>query len=91
MQKIVSTCFLGRLFMNERISMQFLTRGTLHLEVATSVKPKSVIRSYMTSFVTTSYFYYFLLPFVFYKASDACFLLEIARYYSQKSRRHLLS
>ena len=29
-------------------------------------------------------FCYFLLPFIFYKASVACFLLEIARYYSQK-------
>ena len=31
-------------------------------------------------------FYYYLLPFVFYKASDACFLLEIVRYYSQKQQ-----
>ena len=30
--------------------------------------------------------YYYLLPFVFYKASNACFLLEIARYYSQKQQ-----
>ena len=29
-------------------------------------------------------FCYFLLPFVFYKASDACFSLKIARYYSLK-------
>ena len=41
-------------------------------------KPKSVIRPYLLCF------YYYLLPFVFYKASNACFLLEIARYYSQK-------
>ena len=31
-------------------------------------------------------FYYYLLPFVFYKASNACFLLEIAHYYSQKQQ-----
>ena len=29
-------------------------------------------------------FCYFLLPFVFYKATDACFQLKIARYYSLK-------
>ena len=91
MQKIVSTCSLAIYSQTDEYLCNFLTRGTLHLEMVTSVKPKSVIRSYMTSFVTTSYFYYFLLPFFFYKASDACFLLEIARYYSQKSRRHLLS
>ena len=27
-------------------------------------------------------FYYYLLPFVFYKASNACFLLEISHHYS---------
>ena len=31
-------------------------------------------------------FLLYLLPFVFYKASNACFLLEIARYYSQKQQ-----
>ena len=31
-----------------------------------------------------TFFCYFLLPFVFYKATDACFQLKIARYYSLK-------
>ena len=42
--------------------------------------PKSVIRSYLICF------HNFLLSFVFYEASGACFLLEIARYDSQKQQ-----
>ena len=43
-------------------------------------KPKSVIRPYLLCFLLL------LIAFCFYKASNACFLLEIARYYSQKQQ-----